>query len=47
MCLIHTDFKHFREHKAKDFRDRGKVSSIMCAKLLSIMPTIAGLVTAD
>jgi hypothetical protein len=37
MCLIHRDIKHFRPPKAKDFPTRGKVSSIMCAKVLSIM----------
>jgi hypothetical protein len=47
MCLIHSYFKHFRATKAKDFRIRRKVSSIMCAKVLSIMPANAGLVTTD
>src|SRR6202021_52276 len=37
MCLIHRDIKHFPPPKAKDSRTRGKVSSIMCAKVLSIM----------
>ena len=39
MCLIHRDFKHFRRPKATDSPRRGKVSSIMCAKVLSIMRT--------
>jgi hypothetical protein len=47
MCLIHRDFKHFRGAKAKDFHGPGKVSSIMSAKLLSIMPANAGQVTPD
>jgi hypothetical protein len=47
MCLIHRDFKHFRQARAKDFHGRGKVSSIMSAKLLSIMPANAGQVTPD
>ena len=42
MCLIHADFKHFARRKAKQFRQSGKVSSIMRAKVLSIMPTEAG-----
>jgi hypothetical protein len=29
MCLIHREFKHFLRRKAKDFRSRRKVSSIM------------------
>jgi Family of unknown function (DUF6101) len=37
MCLIHRDIKHFRPPKAKDSPTRGKVSSIMYAKVLSIM----------
>jgi hypothetical protein len=37
MCLIHGDFKHFRTPEPEDFPSRGKVSSIMCAKVLSIM----------
>jgi hypothetical protein len=31
MCLIHAHFKHFARGKAKQFRHRGKVSSIMPA----------------
>ena len=45
MCLIHTDFKHFHAPKTKDFQARGKVSSIMWAKVLSIMRANAGPVT--
>ncbi len=46
MCLIHRDFKHFAAGKAKQFRRLRKVSSIMCAKVLSIMRANAGPVTA-
>jgi hypothetical protein len=38
MCLIHSDFKHLLARKANDFQASGKVSSIMSAKVLSIMP---------
>jgi hypothetical protein len=37
MCLIHRDFKHFATPNAKQFRHLRKVSSIMRAKVLSIM----------
>jgi hypothetical protein len=37
MCLIHSDFKHLLHGKAKDFRLARKVSSIMSAKVSSIM----------
>jgi hypothetical protein len=37
MCLIHGDFKHFATPNTKHFRHRRKVSSIMRAKVLSIM----------
>src|SRR6185437_7898051 len=37
MCPIHSDFKHFRASKAEDFRPHGNASSIMRAKVLSIM----------
>jgi len=37
MCLIHRDFKHFAGSKANHFRLHSKNSSIMRAKLLSIM----------
>jgi hypothetical protein len=37
MCLIHRDFKHFAPVKAINFECVRKVSSIMRAKLLSIM----------
>jgi hypothetical protein len=46
MCPIHSDFKHFPASKAKDFRLRRKVSSIMRAKLLSIMRADAGPMTS-
>jgi hypothetical protein len=38
MCWIHRDFKHFRRPESSQFQLRGKVSSIMRAKVLSIMP---------
>ena len=38
MCLIHSDFKHVLQRKANDFQLTRKVSSIMSAKVLSIMP---------
>jgi hypothetical protein len=46
MCLIHRDFKLFAASKANHFRHRGKDSSIMRAKLLSIMPAKAAQVTS-
>jgi hypothetical protein len=45
MCLIHRDFKHFDASKANHFRQCGKDSSIMRAKLLSIMRAEATPVT--
>jgi hypothetical protein len=47
MFLIHGDFKHFHAAKTEEFRQHGKVSSIMRAKVLSIMPTEGKPVTAD
>jgi len=47
MCQIHRDFKHFHAAKTKQFRHQRKVSSIMRAKALSIMPANAAAVTAD
>jgi len=47
MCRIYRDFKHFRPVEAKDFRTRRKVSSIISAKLLSIMRANAAPVTSD
>jgi hypothetical protein len=47
MCPIHGDFKHFPAAKANDFRFVRNDSSIMRAKLLSIMPAIAGQVTPN
>jgi hypothetical protein len=47
MCPIHGEFKHFPASKAKDFRFVRNDSSIMRAKLLSIMRTIADQVTPD
>jgi hypothetical protein len=47
MCLIHADFKHFRGLEAKEFQQRRKDSSIMRAKVLSIMRANAGQGTFD
>jgi hypothetical protein len=47
MCLIPADFKHFMRRKARIFMASRKVSSIMWAKVLSIMPTNAERVTGD
>ena len=47
MCLIHLDFKHFYAGNTEEFRQRRKVSSIMSAKVLSIMPIEGTPVTAD
>jgi hypothetical protein len=47
MCLIYADFKHFRGPDTKEFLFSRKVSSIMRAKVLSIMRANAGQVTPD
>jgi hypothetical protein len=47
MFLIHGDFKHFHAAKTEEFQEHCKVSSIMRAKVLSIMPTEAKPVTSD
>jgi hypothetical protein len=47
MCPIHAHFKHFPGSKANDFQRYRKVSSIMLAKVLSIMQADAGQVTSD
>jgi hypothetical protein len=47
MCLIHGDFKHFHAAKTEEFQETCKVSSIMRAKVLSIMLIEARPVTAD
>ena len=47
MCLIHRDFKHFARPNAKQFRHLRKVSSIMRAKVLSIMRADAQPVRSD
>jgi hypothetical protein len=47
MCLIHLEFKHFHTGKAEEFRYSRKVSSIMWAKVLSIMLIEGRPVTAD
>jgi hypothetical protein len=46
MCLIHRDIKHFAPPNAKQFRHLRKVSSIMRAKVLSIMLRDLGRVTS-
>ena len=46
MCLIHREFKHFAMPNGKQFRHFRKVSSIMYAKVLSIMLPDAGRVTS-
>ena len=46
MCLIHRDFKHFAWPNTKQFRHLRKVSSIMHAKVLSIMRGDLGQVTS-
>jgi hypothetical protein len=46
MCLIHRDFKHFAMPNAKHFRLWRKASSIMRAKVLSIMLPDEGRVTS-
>jgi hypothetical protein len=45
MCLIHRDFKHLAASNARQFRHCSKVSSIMSAKVLSIMRAEARQVT--
>jgi len=45
MCLIHRDFKHFAASKANHFQYQSNDSSIMHAKVLSIMLPEAGEVT--
>jgi hypothetical protein len=47
MCLIHLEFKRFHAAKRQQFQQSRKVSSIMRAKVLSIMSTEARAVTAD
>ena len=47
MCLIHLNFKRFHSGNTEEFRQHGKVSSIMSAKVLSIMTIEATPVTAD
>jgi hypothetical protein len=37
MCPDGADFKHFQPAKGSDSQDQRNVSSIMCAKVLSIM----------
>jgi hypothetical protein len=46
MCLIHSDFKRLLHRKANDFQLPRKVSSIMSAKVLSIMPAGDGGLTS-
>jgi hypothetical protein len=47
MCPIDADFKHFHQAEPWQLRHAGKVSSIMRANVLSIMPAKGGSVTAD
>jgi hypothetical protein len=47
MCLIHRDFKHFAAAKATNFHDCRNTSSIISAKVLSIMRANAGPVRTD
>jgi hypothetical protein len=47
MCLILGDFKHYAAAKAINFRHAGKNSSIMQAKVLSIMRGKARRVRTD
>jgi hypothetical protein len=47
MCLIHLDFKHFQGAETEEFRQSCKVSSIIAAKVLSIMRSDGEPVTAD
>jgi hypothetical protein len=47
MCPISADFKHFHAGRGQQFRSPRKVSSIMWAKVLSIMPANAAAVTPD
>jgi hypothetical protein len=46
MCPIGADFKHFRAAETEDFRHLRNVSSIMQAKVLSIMGSVCAPVTA-
>jgi hypothetical protein len=46
MCAIGADFKHFRASKTQDFGNLRNVSSIMQAKVLSIMQGVCAPVTA-
>jgi hypothetical protein len=47
MCPIDADFKHFNARETKEFHEPRKVSSIMWAKVLSIMRADARRVTSD
>ena len=47
MCLIHGDFKHFAPAKAINFATSRNDSSIMQAKVLSIMRADAAPVRTD
>jgi len=46
MCPDGADFKHFRAAKIEDFQDHRNTSSIMQAKVLSIMEDVSASVTA-
>jgi hypothetical protein len=45
MCLFYEDFKHRVGSKRKNFHNYRKISSIISAKVLSIMQTNTGRVT--
>jgi hypothetical protein len=47
MCPIGADFKHFLGAELDEFRHIGKVSSIMRAKVLSIMLVKGRPITLD
>jgi hypothetical protein len=46
MCPIGADFKHFPARETRNFRRPRNISSIMHAKVLSIMEGICSPVTA-
>jgi hypothetical protein len=46
MCPIGADFKHFPARETRNFRHLGNISSIMHAKVLSIMEGVSTPVTA-
>jgi hypothetical protein len=46
MCPIGADFKHFPARETRNFLHRRNISSIMQAKVLSIMQGVCSPVTA-